>query len=224
MAASLSDHVKKIKSILLTLPATGEQGFEGLIGALLYDITGVPFRLAASGLQFGVDGASTYVADRIYFEGKRYDGQIDRTQLITKIADLARRGVDGDVVWVLGATSSISAQLASDLRTDARHRGIGIVILDWSPYGIPPFVAALASGGASAERFLVTQLKNKSERDDMTASLAAVKADALFAAQAQRVLDDLKATAVATTFAQEANTRWLKGVFGSRTRARTWLG
>ncbi|MDI1358421.1 hypothetical protein [Methylobacter sp.] len=50
MNQSLSDQIKNLKLTLLKLNATGEQGFEGLIAAALHEITGVPFRLAGSGL------------------------------------------------------------------------------------------------------------------------------------------------------------------------------
>jgi len=70
----ICQHVKHLKSALLSLPATGEKGFEGLIGATLCEISGVPFRLASSGPQFGVDGKPAYEGDAICFEGKRYNG------------------------------------------------------------------------------------------------------------------------------------------------------
>ncbi len=56
----------------------GERGFEGLIGAALHEISGVPFRLAGGGSQFGVDGKPVYEGDAICFEGKRYDSKVPR--------------------------------------------------------------------------------------------------------------------------------------------------
>ena len=117
----LSQHVKDLKAALLSLPATGHNGFEGLIGATLREITGVPFRLAGSGSQFGVDGKSTYEEDAICFEGKRYDGTIPRNEVLSKIAELPLTNNDTDV-WVLGATSQIASQLADAVRRRGSDR------------------------------------------------------------------------------------------------------
>jgi len=76
MNQSRCQHIEHLKSALLSLPATGEKGFEGLIGATLREISGVPFRLAGSGSQFGVDGKPSYEEDDICFEGKRYDNTV----------------------------------------------------------------------------------------------------------------------------------------------------
>ncbi len=79
-------HIDSLRDALLKLPATGAEGFEGLLSATLTEITSVPFRLAGSGSQFGVDGKTAYEDDAICFEGKRYDGSIPRTEVLTKIA------------------------------------------------------------------------------------------------------------------------------------------
>ena len=76
MEKLLLQHLDILKAALLSLPATGNTGFEGLIGKILYDITGIPFRLAGSGSQFGIDGKAAYDTDTISYEGKRYKGKI----------------------------------------------------------------------------------------------------------------------------------------------------
>lgn len=81
----LCEHIEQLKSALLSLPPTGEKGFEGLLREALREISGVPFRLARSGSQFGVDGKSTYEGDAISFEGKRYDGRVPREQFSPKL-------------------------------------------------------------------------------------------------------------------------------------------
>lgn len=47
-----------LREILLNLPATGGSGFEGLIASCLAAFTGRTFRLAKSGLQFGLDAST----------------------------------------------------------------------------------------------------------------------------------------------------------------------
>ena len=72
MRTDISAYIDDLKKILTDLRDTGDDGFEGLIGTVLSEIAGVPFRLAGSGSQFGVDGKSTYADDGICFECKRY--------------------------------------------------------------------------------------------------------------------------------------------------------
>ncbi len=153
MDPSLISHLEKLKEGLLKLKPTGADGFEGLVAAVLREVTGVPFRLASSGLQFGVDGKPVYDDAAIYFEAKLYGGRIDRPAVITKIADLARTGVFADLAWVLCATTQVSAQLAEHLRADGRRNGISVLILDWLENDIPPLAAAIAMGGARLRPF-----------------------------------------------------------------------
>jgi len=96
MNQSFREHTENLRAALLKLSPTGGEGFEGLIAVTLTEITGVPFRLAGSGSQFGVDAKSAYENDGVCFEGKRYDGRIPRTEVLSKIAELAIRD-DGNI-------------------------------------------------------------------------------------------------------------------------------
>src|SRR6266567_7881503 len=59
---------------LRSLPATGPEGFEGLIRNLLEQWTGLTFRIAQTGSQFGKDGLSESQGPFfIAFETKRYE-------------------------------------------------------------------------------------------------------------------------------------------------------
>jgi hypothetical protein len=220
----LSEHVNKLKSALLRLNATGEQGFEGLISATLREITGVPFRLAGSGRQFGIDGKNSYEEDGICFEGKRYVGDIPRAEVITKIADLARNNSYPDLVWVLGATSPVKTQLADDARADGRTAGISVFILDWSETDLPPLAVALAMGRQRVEEFLKANLQDHLMLQNALAALEAVKADPEFTAHAQRIKAELDVPAIATALAQEANARWLTEGFSNKKSARDKFG
>src|SRR5687768_13135332 len=106
MDQPLRDQIDDLRDSLLSLAPTGERGFEGLIGVTLGAITGITFRLACSGSQFGVDGRPTYNADSICFEGKRYDGDIDRSDVLSKVAELSIRDTGEIDLWVLAATTS----------------------------------------------------------------------------------------------------------------------
>ena len=85
----ISDHISSLKEILISLKPNGPDGFEGLIGTALSKIADIPFRLAGSGLQFGVDGKSTYADDGISYECKRYKDSVPRAEIMSKIGELS---------------------------------------------------------------------------------------------------------------------------------------
>ncbi|MFT7172323.1 MAG: hypothetical protein ACI9NQ_000533 [Paracoccaceae bacterium] len=49
-------HLANIKAALMSLKATGEDGFEGLVGIALGAVMGLRFRLPKSGFQRGMGG------------------------------------------------------------------------------------------------------------------------------------------------------------------------
>lgn len=221
---SLADHLKDLKTALLALKAIGEDGFEGLVGTALQEISGVPFRLAGSGRQFGIDGKPAYDEDCVCFEAKRYDGKIDRRDLIVKIADLARNNTHPDLVWVLGATTKVKTQDADDLRADGRSRGIGVLILDWSDDSVSPLAAALTAGGERVETFLKKSLGDAGLIKGALSAFDAIKHHKDFEAHVRRIRPALDAPAMGTALAREANARWLESVFSDERRARIELG
>lgn len=219
----LSMHVKNLKSALLSLPATGERGFEGLIGATLREISGVPFRLAGSGSQFGVDGKPAYEGDAICFEGKRYDGPVPRNEVLSKIAELSIRDTEIDI-WVLGVTSQISSQLADNARELGIKNGLVILILDWSETDLPPFAVALAMGGTRVQEFLKRNISNDKMLRKALAALEAIRNSQDFAPHADRIRVQCNEPAVGWALAQRANSDWLSDAFCSRKRAKTKVG
>ena len=96
MNQSMREHTGNLRKALLKLPATGAAGFEGLLAVALTEITSVPFRLAGSGSQFGLDGKAAYEDDAVCFEAKRYSGKIPRTEVLSNLAELSI-GDNGDI-------------------------------------------------------------------------------------------------------------------------------
>lgn len=90
-----------IKKSILSLKPAGEDGFEGLLRLVLTSLTGITFRLAASGTQRGLDGDSALHDDAVCFEAKLYSGKPNRESVLVKIADLARNN-SSDRLWILG--------------------------------------------------------------------------------------------------------------------------
>ncbi|NQU63127.1 MAG: hypothetical protein HQ517_02425 [SAR324 cluster bacterium] len=219
----LCQHVEHLKSALLSLPATGEKGFEGLIGATLHEISGVSFRLASSGLQFGIDGKPTYEGNAICFEGKRYKDSVPRSEVLSKIAELSIYNTETDI-WVLGATSKINSQLADAARKLGAKAGIFVLILDWSAIDLPPFAVSLAMGGTRVQEFLANNISDDKTFQEAIAALEAIRNSQDFALHSDRIRTQCNGSSVGWTLAQRANTDWLSDAFSSRKRAKMKLG
>lgn len=223
MKRDLPQHIKNLKAALLSLPATGETGFEGLIGAALREITGVPFRLARSGSQFGVDGKAAYERDPVCFECKRYKGRVSRNDVLAKIADVSIKQGEIDI-WVLGATTQVGSQLADDARRLGADNGIHVLILDWSTTDQPPLAVALAMGGPRVQGFLKTNIDDVTKLQKAEEALDAVRTSPDFSSHADRIRAECDAPSVGLALAQRANTAWLSDVFSSRKQAKLRFG
>ncbi len=219
----LCQHVEHLKSVLLSLPATGEKGFEGLIGATLREISGVPFRLAGGGSQFGVDGRPAYEGDAICFEGKRYDDTVPRTEVLSKIAELSINNTETDI-WVLGSTSQIRSQLTDSARRLGSKNGISVFILDWSETDLPPLAVALAMGATRVQEFLKSNISDDEMLRKAVAALEAIKDSQNFTPHADRIRTQCNEPAVGWALAQRANADWLSDAFSSRKRAKIKFG
>lgn len=223
MTKSMQAHLDALREAVLKLRPTGENGFEGLIAATLGEITNVPFRLASSGSQFGVDGKALYPGDGVCFEGKRYGAKIPRNEVLAKIAELSVRD-DGDIdLWILGASAPVGAQLADDVRKVGADWGIATLILDWQQNDLPALAAVLAMGGQATQDFLASHIKDASVRKKALAALKATRRDKSYAIHEPRLRALLLDPMTGPGIAKLANKRWLTGVFSSRGQARRYL-
>lgn len=216
-------HIENLKQALLSLSPTAEKGFEGLIGVTLNAITGIPFRLAASGSQFGIDGDAAYVQDTICFEGKRYDKKIPKDQIFTKLFEISISDSVTDI-WILGATSQVSTQIAAAARKFGEKEGISILILDWAATTLPPFAVALAMGKQKVANFLVTNLDSQRHICDVKAALQAITAHSDFSGAAQKVANECDMASVGTALAKKKNANWLNCAFSNKAMAKKRLG
>lgn len=215
-------HLQHINAALMALNATGEDGFEGMVGVALRELTGIPFRLAKSGFQRGIDGKFDQAP--VCFEAKRYSDKISRNELLPKIADLARANKEPDMVWVLGATVPVSTQDADDLRTDGRRSGISVLICDWSKIQLPKLAVLMASGGIRIEEFLQHHLLDPDLLDPALVGLRALRSAFDFETEARSIKSELEAPSMTAVIAKAANTEWLTKTFSSRKEARIHLG
>lgn len=223
MTIPLSTHIENLRNALLVLKPTGEGGFEGLIGATLCAITDIPFRLANSGYQRGVDGKAAFEG-AVAFECKRYSHDLPRTDVLSKVPDLVRHNDHADLVWVLGATCIVPSQLADDLRADGAKQGVSVLILDWVPSDFPRLAVTLAMGSGKAEDFLKANLKSPSDHDKAVAALAAIRADAQFPRHEAAIRRNLDAPGMATAMVERANARWFQDIVSDKALARGELG
>lgn len=215
-------HVENLRNALLTLKPTGEDGFEGLIGEALEGITSIPFRLASSGYQRGIDGKAAFEG-AVAFEGKLYTNKLPRADVLSKIPDLVRHNDHADLVWVLGATCEVPSQLADDLRADGAQQGISVLILDWTPSDFPRLAVALAIAGIKTEAFLKANLDNQ-VLSVVLAALDAIRSDAQFPHHEESISRSLDASGMATAMAEKANSIWFEETVSQKAIARIELG
>lgn len=218
----LRTQLSSLRDALLALKADGPDGFEGLIRIALTALTGVPFRLASSGLQGGVDGAAALPADAVYFEAKRYGGTLGRDEVLVKIADFSRNYNMSDRLWVLAATVEVREQLVADVRADGDKNSISTIVLDWSPTQLPFLAVVIVSGGEDAIQFILDH--GKTGEDGLRSTFAAVEANPNFAGLRDRIKADFSGTKLAVARAVELSAAWRDKVFKSSRAARRQLG
>lgn len=219
-----SEPITDLKSILLTMEATGGKGFEGLLRVVLTELTGIPFRLAVSGLQGGVDGDSAFQRDAVSFEAKRYSGIIQRGDVLTKLADLARKSRAPDRLWVLGATVEIGAQLASAVQEDGDKNAISTLVLDWTSDPLPLLAVAIVAAGNAAINFLVAHCNPPPERSDLVKKIKEISEHPAFVSLLHRLQSNLNVSTLAMARSIKASKEWRANSFGSRRAARERLG
>ena len=223
MTESLGTNIENLSTALSQLGATGEKGFEGLIAVALYAITGIPFRLASSGYQRGVDGKAAFEG-AVAFECKLYTKVVPRKDVLSKIPDLVRHNDHADLVWVLGATRTVSAQLADDLRKDGARVGVSVLVLDWMPSDFPRLAVVLAMVGDEVGGFLTANLKSTDASRKAVAALATIRADTAFPFHQQAIQKELDAPAIAAAMAENSNIKWFAEILSSKALARSELG
>ncbi len=135
----------KLVEILRLINATGPNGFEGLIAALLEALTGRHFNLATSGSQEGRDMSSRQPhANVITIECKRYgQTELNERELLGEIVQAEQAIVDLDA-WILVASRDVSSQLAEILHRTLAERGIEFYFLS-SGDGQPSSLEALCA-------------------------------------------------------------------------------
>jgi hypothetical protein len=224
MDSQLKSHLENLRTILLSLPHSGNSGFEGLIGLTLSSITGIPFRLAGSGSQFGLDGKASFQNDPICFECKRYDKSPSRESILAKITDLSINEHEVDI-WVLVSTASIKTQIIDDVRKAGDKNGLFVFVLDWSDSSLPILAAALANAGEFAENFILKNATcNAHQLSKVAPALNAIKHNTQLTPYINKMESELDVAHVSYSSAQKENEYWLLDKFSDRTEAKVHFG
>lgn len=176
------------------LPATGSEGFEGLVRDLMERWTGLTFRLARSGYQHGHDAAADSSSGiELLVEAKRYqeDTQLSSRSLVGEFAQ-ALETYPSLELWVLAASKEVGSNEARTLENAAQREGVDVLILDSRSNDFGPLQVFLAAYRDTTEAFLQGHLQTV-DRGRLSACLDAVQWAPGFSEAVDRMRRDLSA-------------------------------
>lgn len=214
--------LSELRDALLALQDSGPAGFEGLLAAAFEKLLDVPFRLAKSGSQFGMDGKAVDPNVPVCFEAKLYSGKVPSSEVLNKLLALTIRN-DPTELWVLGATSAVSTQTADDLNASGRTLEISTLILDWQG-DAPALAAVLVAAHQTVSNFLQQHVADAILWQKAVAALGRLSNNAALKAAAEKSIHQLRSANVAVPFALEANRQWLRETLASRRLAKGRFG
>lgn len=213
-----------LKSALLALYHSGHNGFEGLLGIVLGEITGQSFRLAKSGSQRGRDGDSAYDGGATFFEGKRYRKSPKPAEISAKLFDLVNDDAGQVDLWVLGATCEIPAQTEKDMRGACEKLGIGSVLLDWNENDLGSLLVAVANATQKSKDFLSANLKKPTLLNDALVAIDYFAKHPDLAARLATLRVAMSAEEAGLGQARRHNRNWMTSILSSRVAARAHFG
>jgi hypothetical protein len=218
----MSDPIENFRQTVRKLKATGADGFEGLMAAVLTDLTKRSFTLASAGSQHGIDGQSALDGGTIVFEAKRYDSDIPKDKIYTKIFEIAGGENSAIELYVLAATSPISAQYISAMEQECRQFRTGLLVLAWPETGLAELAALLAMTPDVTTKFIAAH--TPVGETEIVSQLTAVRSHPQFAARSDELMTALQQPSIAPAYALKDNIAWLSGTFSNKQRARSAFG
>jgi len=218
----MSDPIEDLRQNIRQLKPDGNNGFEGLIAAVLSDLTKRSFAIASAGSQHGRDGQSALDGGAIVFEAKRYDDAVPKDQIYSKILEIAAERNSNTELYILAATSPISAQHITTLKEGVRRLAMALLVLAWPQTGLSELAVLLGMTPDVSAKFIAKHTSiNEAE---LESQLTAVRAHAQFQARSDELLATLRQPSIAPFSALEANFAWLSEAFSDRKRARSVFG
>src|ERR1700733_1037489 len=125
-----ANHLNELRDIVRKLKPTGPDGFEGLLAVVLTEITKTSFGLAHAGSQHGKDGQSILNDNSISFEGKLYDDDVPKNEILSKIAEIAADDDGAADLWVLGSTGPVATQVVNTVNALGRRISVATLVAD----------------------------------------------------------------------------------------------
>uniref|UniRef100_UPI00038232BA hypothetical protein n=1 Tax=Methylotuvimicrobium buryatense TaxID=95641 RepID=UPI00038232BA len=215
--------LENLRNQLLKLEPAGPNGFEGLVATALSDLTGLTFRLAKSGSQFGRDASTPSGRFAIAMEAKRYKESLRLEDVAGKIW-LASNELASDVdMWVLCATSEMGDGVLQKLEDMLEEKGITLLMLDWTEAPLPRLAALLAATQSSIIRWF-TNYTSKEIAEAIDAELNTLKADNNFIPARNQLIRDASASYCGLAALRKINQDWINRVFSNRINSRTAFG
>jgi len=211
-----------LRDLVRQLKSTGPDGFEGLMAAVLTDITKTSFGLANSGSQRGKDGQSVLNDGAISFEGKLYDETVPKNEILTKIAEIAADDDGAADLWILGSTGTVATQVVNTANALGKKFAVGVLIADWSTVGLPTLATILAMAPAVTAKFIAGKI-GASEQNILD-KLDDVRQNPQFADRTLELTRVLEQPSLGPAYALKDNEKWLQAAFGSAKRARAVFG
>lgn len=200
-------------------PPAGDKGFEGLVAHALAVFTGLTFRLARSGAQFGRDAATRNAPFSIAMEAKRYTESVPLQELVGKATLAAAVLAEGIDLWVLAATVEISEPTERQLEEILEAQGITLLTLDWTNAGLPPLAVLLAAVRAEVVAW-ATPLLDAGKLGDLAAGLDDIAGDPSFDDSLSELQSQLSPALLGLDAFRRGSAEWCEGSFASRKLAQ----
>lgn len=214
----------QIKAAILTLKDSGDDGFEGLMAALLGAVTHLPFRLAVSGSQDGQDGRGDGAEESIAFEAKLYTSKLTKSVVNNKATEVLA-SADPPDLWILGATVGASSQIVTTLRAAFAKVETSLLVLDWpANTSLPPLALLCAMVPDTCADFIACHSQAGVDRAALLAALTALAVAPGFAARATDLSNALADPLLGLATARAANHANYGRLFARTDEARHRFG
>lgn len=215
--------LENLRNQLLGLAAAGPNGFEGLVATALADLTGLTFRLAKSGSQFGRDASTPRARFAIAMEAKRYTESLRLEDIAGKIW-IASNALAPDVdMWALCATSEMGDGVLQKLEEMLEEKGITLLMLDWTEAPLPRLAVLLAATQLSVIQWF-TNHTSKEIAEAIDAELNTLQADNNFIPACDQLIRDASASYCGLAALRKINQDWSNRVFSNRINSKAAFG
>lgn len=218
----MTNFIEEFRHNIRLLKPDGNDGFEGLLAAVLSDLTKRSFTLASAGSQHGRDGQSTLDGGTIVFEAKRYDDTVPKDKVYTKILEIAADKTSTTELYILGATCPIPAQYVTTLKGGSERLSIELLVLAWPETGLAELAVLLAMAPSVSAQF-IAQHTSVIEAE-ITQQLSKIQSHPQFQVRSEELWTILRQPSIAPAYALRDNIAWLSAAFSDRKVARSVFG